>query len=52
MFSYLADKNSNDSDEEGELLSKETSTMFHNQGTEDKIDQKNSNKNKKINIVK
>lgn len=49
----LADKNDgNESDEENELLNKETSITFNKEVTDDKIDQPNANKNKKVNIVK
>lgn len=50
-LSSIADKN--DSDEENELLNKETSTSFNKQCTDDKVDdQPKLNKNQKVNIVK
>lgn len=53
QFSFKDDKNDSiESDEENELLTKETSIMFNKQNTVVNIDQQNSNKNKKINIVK
>lgn len=50
---FLADKNdSNESDDENELLTKETSVPFITQGTDEKVNHQNMAKNKKVNIVK
>jgi len=49
-FYFTADKN--DSDEENELLNKDTSTSFNKQCTDDSVDQPKLNKNQKVNIVK
>eukprot|EP00102_Acyrthosiphon_pisum_P016810 XP_008187908.1 PREDICTED: bumetanide-sensitive sodium-(potassium)-chloride cotransporter isoform X1 [Acyrthosiphon pisum] len=50
-MSTVTDKN--DSDEENELLNKETSTSLNKQCTDDKVDdQPKLNKNQKVNIVK
>lgn len=53
LFFLTADKNDTDeSDEENELLTKDATTTFNIPGTDDKADKQNINKNQKANIVK